>query len=208
MVDENGKEYEATYLKRAKGLVKHGRARFIDENKICLLCPPEIELEDKNMSDNTSTKQTVDISNAEASVNVDKPLTAREVFEKIAELQKELAENSSYSLHRLEDSISSICTDENPEKSEQIIEVCNVFHMRETTLNTMLGLYGKMYNDLTTVDVEKQKIDMIKSIFSEQIENINKSDLCMEDKFDAIDGVIDKIADLTEKILIASPTIK
>lgn len=40
VVDEQGNEYEATYPKRAKGLVKNGRARFIGENKICLACPP------------------------------------------------------------------------------------------------------------------------------------------------------------------------
>lgn len=38
VVDEQGREYEATYLKRAKGLVKNGKARFVDENKICLAC--------------------------------------------------------------------------------------------------------------------------------------------------------------------------
>jgi hypothetical protein len=32
VVDENGNIYEATYPKRAKGLVKSGRARFIEEN--------------------------------------------------------------------------------------------------------------------------------------------------------------------------------
>ncbi len=52
VVDEQGNEYEATYPKRAKGLVKNGRARFIDENTICLACPPNIELEDKTMSEN------------------------------------------------------------------------------------------------------------------------------------------------------------
>ena len=50
VVDEQGKTYEATYPKRAKGLVKNGRARFIDENKICLLCPPNTKLEDNDMS--------------------------------------------------------------------------------------------------------------------------------------------------------------
>lgn len=54
VVDELGKEYEATYPKRAKGLVKNGRARFIDENKICLVCPPKI-MEDNNMSSTTKT---------------------------------------------------------------------------------------------------------------------------------------------------------
>ncbi len=56
VVDENGKEYEATYPKRAKGLVKNGRARFIDEHTICLACPPNTELEDKNMSKITLTE--------------------------------------------------------------------------------------------------------------------------------------------------------
>lgn len=40
VADENGRIYGATYPKRAKGLVKHGRARFIDENRICLACSP------------------------------------------------------------------------------------------------------------------------------------------------------------------------
>ena len=50
VVDERGNVYEATYPKRAKGLVKSGRARFVDDNKICLACPPNIILEDKNMT--------------------------------------------------------------------------------------------------------------------------------------------------------------
>ena len=52
VVDEQGNEYKATYLKRAKGLVKHGRARFISENKICLACPPNINLEDEIVDKN------------------------------------------------------------------------------------------------------------------------------------------------------------
>lgn len=49
VVDEQGNIYEATYPKRAKGLVKNGRARFISENTICLACPPGIL--EKHMSD-------------------------------------------------------------------------------------------------------------------------------------------------------------
>ena len=47
-----GNEYEATYPKRAKGLVKNGRARFIDEHTLCLACPPNDYLEDKSMNNN------------------------------------------------------------------------------------------------------------------------------------------------------------
>ena len=52
VVDSQGNEYEATYPKRAKGLVKSGRARFVGENKICLACPPSDNLEDNKMSEN------------------------------------------------------------------------------------------------------------------------------------------------------------
>ncbi|MDD4264064.1 MAG: hypothetical protein PHD88_08495 [Firmicutes bacterium] len=41
VIDEQGNKYEATYPRRAKGLVKSGRARLIDDNKICLLDPPK-----------------------------------------------------------------------------------------------------------------------------------------------------------------------
>lgn len=40
VIDEAGNRYEATYLKRARGLVKNGRARFIDDHTIVLACPP------------------------------------------------------------------------------------------------------------------------------------------------------------------------
>jgi hypothetical protein len=54
VVDEQGNGYEATYQKRAKGLVKNGRARFIDENTLCLARPPNKNLEDENMINDNS----------------------------------------------------------------------------------------------------------------------------------------------------------
>ncbi len=57
-MDEIGNVYEATYPKRARGLVKNGRARFINEHTICLACPPSIT-EDIKMTEN-GTKYTVD----------------------------------------------------------------------------------------------------------------------------------------------------
>ena len=61
VVDEQGNEYEATYPKRAKGLVKSGRARFVDENKICLACPPNFDLEDKKMTEEGKTESIYSI---------------------------------------------------------------------------------------------------------------------------------------------------
>ena len=54
VVDEQGNILEATYPKRAKGLVKKGRPRFISESMICLACPPE-KMEENEMS-NTQNK--------------------------------------------------------------------------------------------------------------------------------------------------------
>ena len=52
VVDEQGREYEATWPKRARGLVKNGRARFLSDDTICLACPPDIDLDDTKMNDN------------------------------------------------------------------------------------------------------------------------------------------------------------
>lgn len=53
VVDDLGNRYVPTYAKRAKGLVKNGRARWVDENTICLACPPdELNLEDAKMDKN------------------------------------------------------------------------------------------------------------------------------------------------------------
>jgi len=199
VVDEHGNKYEATYPKRAKGLVKNGRARFIDEYTLCLACPPD-KSEDIHMTENNSTKQIADFSTLEATADNIAPLTAREIFEKIASLQKQLTESSYHSLHRLDDSVSAICSDENEEKCDQISEVCSVFKMRETTFIKMLELYERMYNDLTLS--EKNKVDIIKAAFSEQLEFINKSELKNEDRYVAISEITNKISELIENLLV------
>ncbi len=201
VVDENKNEYEATYLKRAKGLVKNGRARFIDDNTICLVCPPDIELEDKEMSENKKK--------LEAIPEVPKALTSREIFEKISELQEQLTKNSYHSLHRLDDSVTQVCgAEENAEKSEQIAEICSVFKMRETTLLKMLEMYERMYADLN--DDNSKKVALIKGAFSEHSETIRISDLPSEDKHAEFSDITEKISELTQKLLIpsATPTTK
>ena len=57
VVDDNGTVFESTWLKRANGLVKKGRARWLDERTICLACPPE-QMEDNRM-ENMKQAETV-----------------------------------------------------------------------------------------------------------------------------------------------------
>lgn len=55
VVDESGRLIGSTYPKRARGLVKNGRARYVScetEDTICLTCPPD-NLEDKTMTEDS-----------------------------------------------------------------------------------------------------------------------------------------------------------
>ena len=140
VVDEQGNEYGATYPKRAKGLIKNGRARSIDEHTICLACPPNQILEDAEMSDNINMNENV---------NQNAVLTEKEVFDQIVLFQKQLTENSPTSLHRLGEAIYDARGGEDARISdEQVADICAVFSQREETLNQMLRLYQQMYNDL------------------------------------------------------------
>ena len=180
VVDEQGNEYEATYPKRAKGLVKNGRARFVGENKICLASPPDKILEEIKMEQNK--------------------LTAREIFTQITILQRQLTESSNTSLHRLGDAITSIGEEENEAKYEQVAEVCSVFKTREITLLKMLEMYERMYNDIQKE--EAQKVNLVKSAFDNNMAMIRDSDMETQDKFAALGYVTDKIAELVEKIVV------
>ncbi len=51
VVDEHGSSLEPTWPKRARGLVKSGRARFISDDTIVLRAPPNEDLEGQNMSE-------------------------------------------------------------------------------------------------------------------------------------------------------------
>ena len=180
VVDEQGNEYEATYPKRAKGLVKNGRARFVDENKICLACPPDKILEEEKMEENK--------------------LTAKEIFVQLTILQKQLTENSQTSLHRLGDALSSLEGEDCEARFEQIPEICDVFKTRELTLLKMLEMYEKMYDDVQ--NEKSKKVNLVKSAFDNNMAMIKDSDMETQDKFAALGYVTDKIAELVEKIIV------
>ena len=179
VVDEQGNEYEATYPKRAKGLVKNGRARFVGENKICLACPPDKTEENKMMDNNI--------------------LTIKEIFEQITLLQKQLMENSFQSLHRLSDAIDSI--KENEESTEDdVSSVCGVFATREAILMKMLEFYERMYDDI--VNAEQRKMETISEAFALLSCDIKNSDLESADKAAAFADVSTKIKMLAEQVLL------
>lgn len=144
VVDELGHEYEATYPKRAKGLVKSGRAHFVDANRICLLRPPQIDLEDESMEQNSTA------------------LTAREIFDQIVKLQGDLKNirETTELIQTIRDTNQSNGND-SVELDTQVVvakidALVDVFESREGTYQQMLSVYEKMYDDLTGKSAEQE----------------------------------------------------
>jgi hypothetical protein len=153
VIDEQGNEYEATYPKRAKGLVKNGRARFIDEHTICLACPPnEMNdyLEEPKMEEKT--------------------LSVKDIFDAIGQLRSETAYLNN-ALSTLSDipcsgtgapgSLGDISAQA---KATAIAEIISA---RETTNQQMLAFYQRMYDDIVNAESKTfaAKADVIQKCF-------------------------------------------
>ena len=155
VVDEQGNEYGATYPKRARGLVKNGRARFVEENKICLACPPNNNLEDQNMEENKN------IAVAEAMQN--DQLTVAYI---LGQIEKIFADNKHIheALTKLEGVKSGEMGDIGAQAKAQ--GIADVVKCRETTNQQLLNFYTKVYDDLMAqkMDRRAEKIELIKSI--------------------------------------------
>lgn len=145
VVDEYGNKYEATYPKRAKGLVKNGRARFIAENKICLACPPKNELEDKKMAEESKTESVYNIEY---------------ILSQIAKIQEQTdyLNNALEKLSQMGDGDSgNPGAPGNIQGEAKAQAMGDIVRCRETTNQKMLSLYEKMYDDLSGKKVLKDK---------------------------------------------------
>lgn len=175
VVDELGNEYEPTYPKRAKGLVKHGRARFLSEDRICLACPPDINLEEHNMSDTPKT----------ATKSKEK-LTIDYVLKQIEQIVKE-ADYLYNALEQLALMPSSAPGDiAGQEKAKSIGDI---IRCRETTNQQALKLYEKMYDDLKPKE-ESTKSKAI-GMITEMVKELSFSE--PEQGAEAISNILDAI---------------
>lgn len=177
VIDEQGNYYEATYPRRAKGLVKKGRARFVDEKTICLACPPNENLEDSIMEKNreniaVTENQEASLTNITTQKQSDK-LNECELLEHIECARQfehtgqtptacELLERID-ALHRDMNYLQAVLTqiadiqEEFPKEFPNALEVKIVtkaeamrdsIMARETTIQKFIALYEKMYNDI------------------------------------------------------------
>ena len=138
VVDEAGNVYEPTWPKRAKGLVKHGRARFVDENRICLTCPPDMKTEETHMSN----------------TNIFGEMTVADILTRINNIVNQTGYITSAfeSLVQMGDGDSGNCgAPGNIMGKAKADAVADVVRARETTNQQILRLYEKMYDDMIRI---------------------------------------------------------
>ena len=127
VVDTQGNIYEATYPKRAKGLVKKGRARFVDETTICLARPP-YHTEDEMMEENN----TITTAPKDKDLHLDEAY----VIAKIEQIMGE-SEHLRKTLQILENSGMS---------GEAVIGIANMIEAREHTNREMISFLRHIVN--------------------------------------------------------------
>jgi hypothetical protein len=156
VVDENGTVFESTWLKRANGLVKKGRARWLDEQTICLACPPE-PMEDNEME---NMKQTVTVAERIADTESTKQpksrlgdLTIEGLLDRMDTIRKEML-----FMNELLSTMESITNQGGEDDACHIAEATSqAFIARETTCQQQLRFLEKIYNDHFSVPSEEAK---------------------------------------------------
>lgn len=129
VIDEQGNVYKATWPKRARGLVKHGRARFISDDTICLACPPNMDLEDTNMNDRVEMSW---------------------LLQQIAALQSDTQYLKEGLAHLSQMNVGGKTAPYEPEDvagQAKAQALRDMIQGRESTNQRLLALYEKMYDD-------------------------------------------------------------
>ena len=178
VIDEEGKVIGVTYPKRAKGLIKKGRARLVSENTVCLACPPDENLEDIKMENITENK----------AVEKTEEVTLKYVLDKLDEVRKSFLESE-------EEQISLICAPNemdpdtfDPELLPSIFQnyydsITKIKTLSQTTLQQFVGVYANMINELKQSEVaavinpeeRKEFVELVREYMDKGIININEA---------------------------------
>lgn len=174
VVDDLGNRYVPTYAKRAKGLVKNGRARWVDENTICLACPPDdMNLEDAEMENKINPIENMQVEKVNPNlaatlkvaekIGVGNGMTLMDILDR---MDKIIAQGNSFM--EVVQQIKDIPVNESPEGGQdganRAMAIGDIYRAREATNQKMLAMLEKMYDDMmdkspqSTNDVALQAI--------------------------------------------------
>lgn len=184
VVDEQGNYHEATYPKRAKGLVKNGRARFIDEKTICLACPP-CDMEDNNMSNNTEN------------LAVETKPTAKLTMDYILGQIEKIATETEY-LHNAISELSKTNSVGPGDVGTQgkAHALGEIVTSREHTNQRLLSLYEKMYDDLKAQSLPSER----ERIIDMMLESLGNSKVARTTQDAIVDILATSLQDLSKNI--------
>lgn len=165
VVDAAGTHLQSTYRKRALGLVKHGRARFIDEHTIELMRPPDPQGKETTMhtqaQDHTMTATQPFGGSSDAS-RVQAPsrdLTANDLLQRIDKLIGETTylREGVEALARIESGgIGEAGSPGDIATQAKARAVASVIEQREQTNQKLIELLARMYDDLSPATVENR----------------------------------------------------
>ena len=198
VVDSSGKIIGRTYEKRAKGLVKKGRARFTDENRITLL-PSEdaheyIETEGYKMDERINTENIENISEENGQYTI----------ESVMQCMKKILDDSDYIKDVLKNIVEIPSGDAGDCGSPGDIAgkakaeaISTIVRERENTNQKLIDFYNEVYNDLkaqqfSASDVEK-KIQLLNTLSA--MPGIHS------DAFE--DNLTDTVNDLVSSIIVS-----
>lgn len=198
VVDEQGRNYGTTYPKRAKGLVKQGRARFLARNMLCLTdrlaCPPKQNLEDNHMSEQTIENNVTGnmAENENEKVNMEQggsKYSMEYCLEQIERIghQTEYLNQAIAELHQMDN--DSSC-------AQKAAALGDIVKCRETTNQQMLRFYEKMYDDLkgpAAVDTVSQKSRLQEQLLKIMDKTLENSDFTADEVSDMFNGAFDAI---------------
>ena len=151
VVDDNGTVLESTWLKRANGLVKKGRARWLDEKTICLACPPE-QMEDNRMENGKQTEVITEHSTATEDAGTG-GMTVKSLLDRMDAVRQEML-----SMKELAKTMEAIANQGSEDDAGHIAEATSqAFIARETTCQQQLRFLERVYNDHFSVPSEEAR---------------------------------------------------
>ena len=173
VVDENGTVFESTWLKRANGLVKKGRARWLDEQTICLACPPE-QMEDNEMENNKQTEVIPEHGTEPANAGPG-GLTVESLLDRMDAVRQEML-----SMKDLAGTMETIANQGGEDDAGHIAEATSqAFIARETTCQQQLRFLERIYNDhfsAPSEEVKNARMRMILDSMNDVIPSLDYSD--------------------------------
>ena len=196
VVDSSGKIIGRTYEKRAKGLVKKGRARFTDENRITLL-PSEdaheyTETEGYKMDERINTENIENISEENGQYTI----------ESVMQCMKKILDDTQY----IKDAIFNVTEIPSGDAGDcgspgdiagkaKAEAISTIVRERENTNQKLIDFYNKVYDDVkaqqfSASDVEK-KIQLLNTLSA--MPGIHSDDF--------EDNLTDRVKDLVSSII-------